>query len=391
MKMNLSRLWLSLAICLVSCTSTPTGDAPQVARDNRAPAVASTSETASETAQGNNTAVDEAGVNLLVSVHGIIQLKRREWADYYRTDFGSLLHAGDLLQVGADSNAVILCNGLRTRQIPGGSPVGLNNICPPAEEAILVRSGVLVGNTRGGSDPFLPYIISPRKTKLFTMTPMLRWNPVPGATSYTVTVKGEGVDWQTTVTEPSVAYPGQPSLVRGQTYAVVVQADTGASSQDEGVQGIGFTLVDAPAAARVEANMAKIMALELDAEGKELALGQYLVGEGLFSEGIEILETLTSEMRDSPFPYRMLGDLYRQSGLNLLAQADFETAVALADTGENLEAGALAREGFAEVALSLGDRDYAATLLQEAIELYQLLGDDAQVTTLTERMEAYGL
>ncbi len=388
MRMNLSQLCMTLLITLlISCTGTTISDPSQLAGSDTGVATASSS----QVTHAEDEVEDELTVNLLVSAQGTVHLKRSEWSDYYRTDFGSQLQSGDLLRVAEDSRAVVLCDGLRTRQVPAGSPTGLNNLCPPPEEKILVRGGVFLGNTRGGHDPFIPYVISPRKTLLLNPTPELRWNAVPGASSYTVTVKGEGVDWVETVTEPSIVYPGEPALVPGAAYAITVQADTGESSQDEGVQGLGFTVVDAATALRIEANVARIMALELDAEGKELALGQYLAGEGLIAEAIETLETLVQEVPAAPFPYRMLGDLYRQSGLNLLALEHYEAAVALADTSDNLEAAALAREGLAEVSLALGDREAAATLLRAAIDLYRLLGDAEQADALKARLEENGL
>lgn len=374
-----------LIILMVACTAMPQGSTESAVGDSPA----SQRDGDMNTLSSDDS--DESSLILLVAAQGTVRLKRKEWLDYYRTEFGSQLHRGDLLQVQEDSDAVVLCDSLLTRSIPGGAPAGLNNLCPPPQEKILVRGGVLLGNTRGGSDPFIPYIISPRKTKLLNPTPTIRWNPVPNASSYTVAVTGPSVEWQTVTSESSIVYPGEPPLLPGETYAVTVTADTGASSRDEGVQGIGFTMVDAPTADRVEANIARIMELELSQEGKQLALGQYLAGAGLSAEAVEVHEALTNEMPESSSPTLFLGDLYRQSGLNLLAAERYEMALELAEAGDNLEAVALARRGLADVLLSLGERDEAAAVLRDAIDAYAQLGDTEQVEALNQQLEDNGL
>jgi hypothetical protein len=86
-----------------------------------------------------------------------------------------------------------------------------------------------------------PYIISPRRTLLLDDKPLIRWNAVPNATRYTVRLREpSGVIWQTEVKQVEVRYSGTPVLQPGVGYALIVEADTGASSTEEGVPGWGF-------------------------------------------------------------------------------------------------------------------------------------------------------
>jgi hypothetical protein len=62
-------------------------------------------------------------------------------------------------------------------------------------------------------NPLIPYIISPRCTLVLNPLPMLRWNGVPGASRYTVSLIGdEDVLWETDVSETEVVYSGEPAL-----------------------------------------------------------------------------------------------------------------------------------------------------------------------------------
>ena len=60
---------------------------------------------------------------------------------------------------------------------------------------------------RGGSDPLILYLISPRKTELLAEKPVLRWNAVPNATGYRVRLRSPaGVIWEEKVSGTEVVY-----------------------------------------------------------------------------------------------------------------------------------------------------------------------------------------
>jgi hypothetical protein len=330
----------------------------------------------------------DPGLNLLVSSSGGVQLKRKTWSSYTIVDFGSELYRGDLIRVSSGGNALVLCDGLTTWEVPSGAPAGLNHGCPPPPEAVLIRGASLVGNTRAISDPLIPYIISPRKTKLLNTMPVLRWNPSPDAANYTVSVRGQTFEWSATTDVAEFVYGGDPALIPGQTYILIVEADNGKSSQDEGTPGLGFTLLDDATASQVQRAIDKIKSLKLSAEAEALALSQFMVGQGLFSEAIELLEGVSAGGRQASSVYRRLGDLYRASGLNLIADERYARAVELADSVGNLESASAARAGWAEVHITLGNQDEAIHLFEEAIVGYETLGDAVQVDTLKQRLAA---
>src|SRR5688572_13455644 len=122
------------------------------------------------------------GLNLLIAADGEVLLKRNSWSGFHPASFGAVLNRGDQLQPAVDAKVVVLCENLTTWTVPGGIPSGLNNGCPQVPEPALASAGGLIANTRGGTDPLIPYIISPRSTKLLDPMPTLRWNAAHGAT-----------------------------------------------------------------------------------------------------------------------------------------------------------------------------------------------------------------
>ena len=181
--------------------------------------------------------IEEPGHNLLIEAEGDIQLKRDDWSDYHPTDFGASLQRGDQLRPADGSKAVVLCDDLVIWTVPAGVPSGLTNGCTYQPDPPLVRNGSQLGNVRGPTDNLIPYIISPRATQLLTFTPTLRWNSVPGTTSYNVRVRGGDVDWSTEVEGTEIEYPGDPPLEPDVWYLLIIEADNDKSSQDEGKAG----------------------------------------------------------------------------------------------------------------------------------------------------------
>jgi len=332
----------------------------------------------------------DPGVNLLVVAEGEVELRREAWSDYHRTAFGAVLHRGDLLRPGSGANAVVLCDDVRTWVVPSGMPSGLTNGCPPPAEPVLARGESQLGSTRGGTDPAIPYIISPRKTRLLDDRPLLSWNEIPGASSYAVQVKDTNtgqIIWETMVAGSDLPYPGEPPLESGVTYLLIVEADNGRSSQDEGVPGLGFSLLDEGDAQRVRAAAAQVGGLQLHDEAQALALAQIYTAHGVIAEAMGILEPLAQAGSRAGAVYRTLGDLYQHVGLSLDAEARYLTAVELAEAAEDVEGEAAAQAELGEVYATLGNKAEAVRWLEEAQAGYGALGDSQRMSELAERLE----
>ncbi len=327
------------------------------------------------------------GLNLLIVVDGEAQLKRDGWQDYHSTAFGAEIYPGDLLKPGNDSKIVLLCSDLTTRNVPPGVVSGLTNLCPQPAEPALKLDDSQYGNTRGGSDPLIPYIISPRATGVLDETPILRWNPSPGTIHYTVQIK-EGADliWSTETSNTQLTYPGQPSLKPKVTYLVIIKADNGKTSQDEGVAGLGFHLLADDELQNVQRDADRITILNLTNEAKVYALAQLYAGNGLNAEAIESLEALVNGGSQIPALQRTLGDFYQQINLTLLAETHYRRAVELSDRAVDLEGLSAAQAGLGLAYATLGNPAEAIRWLEEAKTGYKELGDELHVQEMENQL-----
>jgi len=328
----------------------------------------------------------EPGFNLLLAMEGEVLLKRAAWSDYHPTAFGTVLERGDLLKLSASAQARVLCDSLTIWPVPACAPAGLSSGCPQPPEPALMRGGAKVGSTRG-VDPLVPYIISPRTTKLLTNTPTLRWND-SGAASYTVVVRGGDLDWrQEQVTQTELDYPGEPAFKPGVSYLLVVEDSNGKSSQDEGLKGLGFSLLEEAEAERVRADAERIAGLGLSDEAEAFALAQLYAGHGLVAEAIEILEGLVQGGSQQAAVHQALADLYVQIGLVYLAQSRYLEAAELAEAEGNVEGLAAIQASLGEVYYpALGNKDEAIRCLTQAKAGYETLGDSQRVGELEEQI-----
>jgi len=336
---------------------------------------------------------DDLGFNLLISAEGAVRLQRDGWPDYHPTNFGALLYRGDQLWPADGAEVSILCDSLTIQPIPAGMPTGLNNVCPRPSKSALVIGESVIGNTRGGSDPHIPYIISPRKTQLLNNRPLLRWNETTDASSYHVQIKNTDTGqtiWDETMDGSAVTYPGEPPLEPNVTYLLIVVADNGTSSPDEGVPDLSFSLLDEQNAQDKWAGAVKLTELNLSAEAEAFATAKLFAGHDLIAEAIEMLEMLAEGGSQKAAVYHTLGDLYRHIGLNLLAEDRYLVAIKLADVADDVEGLATAQAGLGEVYIALGDEDEAIKWLTEAKAGYDDLGDTERTSELENRLVELG-
>jgi hypothetical protein len=328
------------------------------------------------------------GLNLVITAEGEVLLKRDSWTKFHSTSFGAVLYRGDQLQPAADAKVVVLCEDLTTWTVPSGSPSGLNNGCPQVPEPALVSAGGLIANTRGGTDPLIPYSISPRATKLLDPMPTLRWNAVPSAKTYTLRISG--IDWQEQLEVTEFKYPGNPELQPGVDYLLIIEADNGKSSKDEGLPGLGFSLLTEEEADHIRADTAKLDALNLSEDAKAFALAQLYSGHQLYAEAIELLEASATANDQATNVYRALGELYQQVGLLMQAESRYLRAVEIAEAVSDIESGTAAKAKLGEVYLALGNKNEARDWLTQAQTGYESLGDSQRAGEIAEQLQELG-
>lgn len=306
----------------------------------------------------------------LISIQGQVQLKRKYWSDYHPTAVGAELCFGDLLRPVQGTKAIVQCADPHQNfwTVPDGVISGAVEGCRPPKKPIHTITKP-INPTREPLARPMPYIISPKRTWLLSDKPTLRWQAVPGATSYVVRVSGPGVDWKTESSTTEIVYPGKPPLKPlEEGYLLTVEADNGESA----ALGL-FGLLEKNQAALVRATAERIARQNLAQEAKTLATAELYIGQGLIAEATELLSASVALGSKTAAIHQMLGDLYVQVQLFHLAKKNYLQAVALATTTKDIEGQAVAAARLREVYVALGNLDAAAYWQQQVQKSFQAL------------------
>ncbi len=311
-------------------------------------------------------------VGRLISVQGQVQLKRTGWSVYHPTAVGARLCLRDLLQLAKGAKAIVKC--AEPAQNPWTVPEGtwgVGNGCREPRERRYTLPGPISPTRRIETAARIPYIISPYSTSLLNDKPKLRWQVVPGATSYTVRVTGPGVKWETEVSTTEVVYPGEPPLKPVEEgYLLTVEADNG-----EKPAKATFRLLDESKTQQVRTAALALNRQNLAEEAKTLALADLYIGQELIAEAIELLEASVAKGSQTAAMYYTLGELYGQVEFLGEAEKNYLKAFKLATTANDIEGQAAAAARLGKMYELMGNSDQATRWLQEAQQRYQALGD----------------
>lgn len=281
---------------------------------------------------------------------------------------------GDLLKVTKGGQATIVCADLQKYPLPPGIH-GLP--CRSGGKNVLDYHGSQVVSTRSNIDDLgFPQILAPRRTKLLDAQPTLRWTPVAGASTYNVSLAHKGqVIWDTTVNGATeMIYPATaPKLATGETYKLVVAAGK-RSSEEEGLPGLGFTLLGPEQAQMVRNSEARIRGYGLPDAPTHFLISQLYAASGLNTEAIERLKELPIATTE-PAVAQRLGDFYREAGLNRQAEEQYLLALELTRLAHDLLGQARVQAALGQIYEAFGNKNEAARYWRLARELYQQLGD----------------
>ncbi|PSR19414.1 hypothetical protein C8255_02055, partial [filamentous cyanobacterium CCP3] len=243
-----------------------------------------------------------------------------------------------------------------------------------------------IGALRGGSAPAIPYVIAPRLDTVLSPTPALRWNPVEGAETYRVSLQTRrGPLWELETDQTAIPYPeDQPPLTPGTLYTLVVETDSRSSSTDDPPE-LRFNLLTGDRAAAAQTDIAAVEAMDLPDMVKTLILVEDVYPRyELTAAAMDALEGLVAAGCETAKVRRLLGDLYLKSGLRLLAEQNYDTALALALATENLEEQVLAQYGLGTLYARVEEPEKAIEYLEAAQAGALALGD----TTLADDIAA---
>ena len=337
-------------------------------------------------------------------------LKRRTWSDFQAVRVSTEIEERDQIRVAKGGRVRISCPNRRTPFWASEEPIAIKRLCGGWK--LVAGRGNQSTATLGGTDPTLPYLISPRHTLLLSNIPIFRWNPVSGVTRYVVQVKSANrVIWETTVQQPQIIYSGSP-LVPGTAYTVTVKASNGKTSEQDGINQtraseLEFRVLRQPEADKIAQEVAVIRKSGLTAPVTALALakvyGDYVLPastaqayglsdqtldtHSLTTDAITELEEQIKKGDPSTIVHRTLGNLYWQIGLAQPAIDHYNQAINLVQSSKDLEEWTLAQYGLGRIYSAISKPSEALNAYQQARTGFLFLGDTQRAAVLDRRID----
>lgn len=344
---------------------------------------------------------------------GKVRVQREKRTDWLPVRSATELYQGDQIFPDIRVRVYLKCPGVNNPVlVRAGVVSGMGSLC--INWANAESRGSQAAETLGGVDASIPYLITPRHALSLSSTPLLGWNPVSGVTEYSVEVtRPKGLMWKTKTKANQVIYAGKP-LEAGIPYSVIVRTNTGKSSQEDiapnreqKASNLEFVILRQSEAALVKAQAAKISPTPLSNEASALSLasfyGNYVLPESVISayklsantfetysltgEAIALLESLIKQGKQYPLIYRTLGDLYWQTGLVHLAQANYLKAIDSVEGLEDMEDWTLAQYSLGQIYVAINYPKQALEHYSQARVGYIFLGDSRRADVLQRRIE----
>ncbi len=337
----------------------------------------------------------QAIAGLIVNTTGEVTIRREGFTNYTPAGVGTQIFPGDEVKPEPGTRVIILASDLTSLTVTDNSKLlSLGDLDTNKEAAKKIcknPDGTEYVCRPGPIDLTIPYIISPRHTKILKSNFTLSWNRVRSSRFYEVSIKNEGdLVWQRDTTSTNILYEKDWSLQPNTPYLLVVEASNGRSSYEEiekGAVNLGFEILDDSKIEEIEQAIYKLEDLCLPPEGETLALAHLYIGAELRLEAIEKLKYLIDQGNLNPAVHRTLGDVYAAIGLNTFAQKVYLEAFKLANSTKDIEEQAATATGLSEIYQIFGNYYEAHHWLIEALQRYQELDDNERLYELTLTLE----
>jgi hypothetical protein len=177
----------------------------------------------------------------------------------------------------------------------------------------------------------LPIVTSPYGSSIINNRPEISWRSVVDADSYTVVVKGNGVEWEKDVKNvTTLPYPQeQKELQYGNTYTITVISNHGDQPLNSSPLVIHLLPVDDVQWIKNEVKQIKDLGLSPD-EAVLHDLDAIYMSKLLLDESIKTLKSRVTAGSKNPTIYRLLGDRYLGALLPDEAQQSYTIAAQFA-------------------------------------------------------------
>ncbi len=329
-------------------------------------------------------------LNFISEVKGKVEILiagRKNYQPVFPSDF---INSADKLRLMQGASAKVSCSNGQTWIIKTKGEFEVAKGCQYTDRPFYIRPQINTIPTLAGNDLSIPYLISPRNSGILTQQPTLRWNRVTGASSYSIKISGREINWTTNVNQPKnanqpmVVYSGKQPLRAGILYDVIITANNGVSTKDKD-EPTFFVLGDSDIR-QVKTDIAQLQKQPLSNESKTIALAHLYRSNNLNADAIDVLEKLVKSGNKTTAVYQLLGNIYQQIELNLLAREKYLIALKLAEAEKNLEAKASIQVSLGEVHKALALEKQSVQWFEKAQASYQDLGDEEKVRELEQKL-----
>jgi hypothetical protein len=344
---------------------------------------------------------------------GKVQLQRERRKGWSPIGKGAELRVGDKLWPEPRARVIVSClPKARKERVPPGVPAAIGGkIC--GDLVVRIIKGPQAAEILGGVDAMIPYLISPRHSLVLSDSPLLRWNPVAGATQYQLEVNDASrTVWKTQTQATRLVYAGEP-LQPGVAYSVKITANIGKSSQEDKLpkqplpaSQLDFRILRPAEAAQIRQSIEAITATSPTDIADVLAISQiyadYTIPEStiaaynfspetyatysLTHDAISLLESAIQQGQTSPLIYRTLGELYWKIGLANLAIGNYQQAINRVRAPEDLEDWTLTHHNSGYIHEVLDNHQLALQHYRQARAGYWFLDDPRQAKDLQTRI-----
>lgn len=196
---------------------------------------------------------------------------------------------------------------------------------------------------RGVNGQNKPSIVRPYGRFIMTTRPTLEWLSVSGAKSYSITIWGIQRQTFQSVDTKLTPESGMPVLFPGQTYTIIVKAISGGRILSKSISALNI-LSDSQTKS-VNNEFQIIDTSKINPIEKIYRRLSTLTKNQLLDDSIFLLERQLSLNPKDPKMYRVLAEVYLESGLLYKSKNAYEKAIELASNSSNIAEYKLAQNG----------------------------------------------
>jgi tetratricopeptide (TPR) repeat protein len=220
--------------------------------------------------------------------------------------------------------------------------------------------------------------------------PTLRWHQLSEVETYTVSLIGEDLQERPEVQTSSVeiTWPEDwPPLESGASYVLVVKAGERASNDgNQSNVGLGFWLLDEQEIERVGGVETALQAQNVGFPGEDLLLAELLIKYQLRAEASSVLERAISAQPSAAL-WLTYGKVLLETGLVHEALESFDQGLQASQAAGLADFEAESLIGLGLVYRQMGDQEGSQANFQQAVEVFQQIGDQGRLAEVSELMD----